>query len=209
MTTPRAPGDHGAYSLYTGTTDSINIFYAQLEQKVGLCNVGEDRGGHGHDPGRRQVAAQGRHGEAATEYQPPTTPVLHPRRRSTCRRCRWPPRTRRSASGGIYCAPIALTKIIDDDGKSLPVPSAGCHQAHLESEVANAVNYILQGVLTFRAPPAAGIGALPGYQAAGKTGTSNVASGNGTPYAAFAGYTTAPGRLHLGVQPDLADASTR
>ena len=31
---------------------------------------------------------------------------------------------------------------------------------------------------------------LANYQAAGKTGTSNVANGNGTPYAAFAGYTT-------------------
>ena len=31
---------------------------------------------------------------------------------------------------------------------------------------------------------------LANYQAAGKTGTSNVASGNGTPFAAFAGYTT-------------------
>ncbi len=27
------------YSLYTGTTDSINVFFAYLEQKVGLCNV--------------------------------------------------------------------------------------------------------------------------------------------------------------------------
>ncbi len=26
-------------SLYTGTTNSINVFYAELEQKVGLCNV--------------------------------------------------------------------------------------------------------------------------------------------------------------------------
>ncbi len=27
------------YSLYTGTTQSINVFFAYLEQKVGLCNV--------------------------------------------------------------------------------------------------------------------------------------------------------------------------
>ncbi|MGH3156901.1 MAG: transglycosylase domain-containing protein, partial [Streptosporangiaceae bacterium] len=32
-------GDHGTYSLYTGTTDSINTFFAELERKVGLCNV--------------------------------------------------------------------------------------------------------------------------------------------------------------------------
>ena len=52
------------------------------------------------------------------------------------------------------------------------------------------MNYILQGVLNFPNGTAYGNG-LANYQAAGKTGTSNVASGNGTPFAAFAGYTTA------------------
>ena len=58
----------------------------------------------------------------------------------------------------------------------------------LSSDVANGVNYILQGVLT--SGTAANIGGISGYQAAGKTGTSNVASGNGTPFAAFGGYTS-------------------
>ena len=53
--------------------------------------------------------------------------------------------------------------------------------------MADAVNYILQGVLT--TGTAASVGGLSGRQAAGKTGTSNVANGFGTPYAAFAGYT--------------------
>jgi membrane peptidoglycan carboxypeptidase len=90
------------------------------------------------------------------------------------------------AANGIYCTPIVLTKIVNDDGKSLPVPSAGCHQV-IPVRVAQAVNYILQGVLT--TGTAAG-GELANYPAAGKTGTSNVEGGNGTPYAAFAGYTT-------------------
>ena len=68
------------------------------------------------------------------------------------------------------------------------MPSAGCHQA-IPVRVAQAVNYILQGVLNFPDGTAYGMG-LANYQAAGKTGTSNVASGNGTPFAAFAGYTT-------------------
>ena len=33
------PNGGGAYSLYTGTTQSINVFYAHLEAQVGLCNV--------------------------------------------------------------------------------------------------------------------------------------------------------------------------
>src|SRR5262249_17775013 len=32
------PGQ-GAFSLYTGTTQSINVFYAHLEQKAGLCDT--------------------------------------------------------------------------------------------------------------------------------------------------------------------------
>ena len=57
----------------------------------------------------------------------------------------------------------------------------------LSSDVADAVNYILQGVLT--SGTAASPGGLSDRESAGKTGTSNVANGFGTPYAAFAGYT--------------------
>jgi membrane peptidoglycan carboxypeptidase len=92
------------------------------------------------------------------------------------------------ASGGMYCKPVVLSKIVTDNGKSLPVPSAGCHRV-ISSEVADAANYVLQGVLNFPNGTAYGMG-LTNYQAAGKTGTSNVASGNGTPFAAFGGYTT-------------------
>ena len=69
--------------------------------------------------------------------------------------------------------------------------------------MADAVNYILQGVLT--TGTAATVGGLNGREAAGKTGTSNVANGFGTPYAAFAGYTPSLVGLRLGVQPDLPD----
>ena len=108
------------------------------------------------------------------------------------------------ASGGIYCAPTRSARSPTPAGKSLPVPSAGCHRV-LSSDVANAASYILQGVFTWQGATGAGLGPLPsGYPIAGKTGTSNVASGNGTPYAAFAGLHHRPGQLHLGVQPGLA-----
>ena len=32
------------------------------------------------------------------------------------------------AARGMYCAPIAIGKIINNTGKSLPVPSANCHR---------------------------------------------------------------------------------
>ena len=106
------------------------------------------------------------------------------------------------ASGGIYCEPVAITKVTDADGESLPVPSANCHRV-MSSDVAAAVDYILQGVLTdgrHRVRPRG----IPGYQAAGKTGTSNVRRERH----ALRGVRRLhhqPGQLHLGVQPDLAD----
>src|SRR6185437_11096652 len=75
--------------------------------------------------------------------------------------------------------------------QSLAVPSSGCRRA-LSRDVANAANYILQGVFSWPGATGNGLGPLPNGDAiAGKTGTSNVENVYGTPYAAFAGYTTA------------------
>ena len=175
------PGN-GTYTLYTGTTQSINVFYAHLESKVGLCNTvntAVDLGMTRAD-GKSLLAWDGKNQPPADDLPTFTLGAVNVSPMSMAAAYATP------ASGGIYCKPIVLTKVIGADGKSLPVPSAGCHRV-LSTEVANAANYILQGVLT------SGTGAgleLSSYQAAGKTGTSNVASGNGTPYAAFAGYTT-------------------
>src|SRR3984885_792559 len=39
VTNAEGPQSASTQSLYTGTTQSVNVFYAQLEKKVGLCNV--------------------------------------------------------------------------------------------------------------------------------------------------------------------------
>jgi membrane peptidoglycan carboxypeptidase len=183
--------DKGVFTLYTGTADSINTFYAELEQKVGLCNVvhtAVDLGMTRAD-GTSLLKPDGKPGTRSYQYSADNyasftlgsvnvSPLSMAAAYATV------------ASGGIYCAPTAISKITDDAGKSLPVPSADCHRV-LSSEVANAANYILQGVFTWQGATGAGLGPLPsGYPIAGKTGTSNVANGDGTPYAAFAGYTT-------------------
>jgi membrane peptidoglycan carboxypeptidase len=169
-------------SLYTGTTNSINVFYAQLEQKVGLCNVVHTAASLGvtRADGKSLLAWDGKNQPPADNLPAFTLGVVNVSPMSMAAAYAT------VASGGIYCKPVAISKVIDADGKSLAVPSAGCHRV-LSSDIANAVNYILQGVLI---NGTAGGMELSGYQAAGKTGTSNVANGNGTPYAAFAGYTT-------------------
>jgi membrane peptidoglycan carboxypeptidase len=181
--------DKGTYSLYTGTADSINTFFAELEQKVGLCNVVHTAMSMG------LTWANG-----TSLLKPDTTPLGTVQSADndpsfTLGSVNVSPLSMAAAyatvaSGGIYCAPKAISKITDDAGQSLPAPSAGCHRV-LSSDVANAADYILQGVFTAPNATGLGLGPLPsGYPIAGKTGTSNVANGEGTPYAAFAGYTT-------------------
>jgi membrane peptidoglycan carboxypeptidase len=168
-------------SLYTGTTQSINVFFAHLEQKVGLCDTVKTAASLGvtRADGKSLFAKDGNQ-YPADDLPSFTLGVVNVSPMSMAAAYAAP------AANGIYCSPVVLTKIIDDDGHSLPVPSAGCHRA-IPLRTAQAVNYILQGVLT------TGTGAgleLSDYQAAGKTGTSNVANHAGTPFAAFAGYTT-------------------
>jgi membrane peptidoglycan carboxypeptidase len=173
----------GTYSLYTGTTGSINVFFGHLEQKVGLCNVVHTAANLGltwangvsllkPDP-RLNFAYSADNYPGFTLGELNVTPLGMAAAYATV------------AANGRFCEPIVLTKVKTAAGGSIPVASAHCRQA-ITSTVAEAVNYILQGVLVNGT--AAGL-ELPGREAAGKTGTSNVTSGNGTPYAAFAGYT--------------------
>jgi membrane peptidoglycan carboxypeptidase len=184
-----SPTDQGTYTLYTGTADSINTFFAELEQKVGLCNVVHTAVSLGMTRADGKSLLQGDH--TPLGYQDPADQITS----FTLGSVNVSPLSMAEAyatvaSGGIYCAPTAISKVTDAAGTSLPVQSAGCHRV-LSSDVANAASYILQGVFTWPGATGDGLGPLPsGYPIAGKTGTSNVASGDGTPYAAFAGFTT-------------------
>ncbi|MCL2582767.1 MAG: penicillin-binding protein [Streptosporangiales bacterium] len=171
--------DEGTYSLYTGTADSINTFYARLEQKVGLCNVVKTASNMGLTTasGQNLLAAHADSDAAFTLGTTGVSPLSMASAYATV------------ASGGRYCAPVALSRVTNSAGKNVPVPQADCHRV-LSPDIANAANYILQGVFTWKGATAAGLGPLRGYQMAGKTGTSNVTHGSGTPYAAFAGYNT-------------------
>jgi membrane peptidoglycan carboxypeptidase len=178
------PGSKSTQSLYTGTVQSINVFFAHLEQKVGLCQVVKTAMALGvtRADGKSLMAQDGKTQPPADDLPTFTLGAVNVSPMSMAAAYAT------AASGGIYCKPIALESITDSAGKSLPVPSAGCHRA-MSQQVAEAVQYVLEGVFT--APGATGLGlGLPNIVAAGKTGTSNVESGNGSPYAAFGGFTT-------------------
>lgn len=183
VTNAEGPGSDSNQSLYTGTVQSVNTYFAELERRVGLCEVVKTAASMGmtRADGTSLFSKDG--GQDSADNIPSFTlgsvnvsPLSMAAAYATV------------AARGMYCAPVAILKMTDNTGKKMQVPSANCHRA-FASDVADAANYILQGVLTSgTAAPPAGPGGI-GRPAAGKTGTSNVEGGGGTPYAAFAGYT--------------------
>jgi membrane peptidoglycan carboxypeptidase len=181
-------GDHGTYSLYTGTTGSINTYFAQLEKKVGLCEVVKTAASMGLTWGNgtslfnsyRPFGPSTKYPIQPADDTPSFTlgsidvaPLSMAEAYATV------------AARGKYCAPTVINSIVTDAGKKLPVPSANCRQV-MPQTVADAANYILQGVLT--APGATAEGRGIGRPAAAKTGTAGGAN-TAPPSAAFAGYT--------------------
>jgi len=157
----------GHYSLYTGTTASINVFFAYLEQKVGLCNVVRTaaRMGLTWPDGRSLLQPDPReHHTFSADNDPSFTlgadnvaPIDVAASDAVL------------PARGIYCHPIVVRKIVTMNGASLPVESADCHRV-LPASIADAANYILQGDLN-------GLGTATNdnvpFPAASKTGTAD------------------------------------
>jgi membrane peptidoglycan carboxypeptidase len=175
----------GTYTLYTATTKSINVFFAMLEQRVGLCNVvrtAVSMGLHRAD-GTSLLRAAGTRGKTGYELPADDLPSF------TLGAVDVSPMSMAAAyatvaSGGVYCRPYAIARIITADGRPLPVQPRSCHRV-MSAVVADAATYILRGVLT--SGTAQGDGVTRGgvyIPQAGKTGTANSFQ-----FAAFGGYT--------------------
>jgi membrane peptidoglycan carboxypeptidase len=167
----------GTFTLYNGTTQSINVFYAHLEQKVGLCNVVKTamslgmtfaNGGSLLKPDKALGQESADNDPSFTLGSVPVSPLSMADAYATV------------AARGIYCTPTAISQILTPSGASLPVMPSNCHRV-LAAAVADAANYILQGVLV---SPGTAAGRGINVPAAAKTGTAN-----GGFYAAFAGFT--------------------
>jgi membrane peptidoglycan carboxypeptidase len=171
------------WMLNQATVDSINLYFANLEQQVGLCNVVKtavDMGmtrADGTSLLQYDKALGGSAGISADNIASFTLGSVYVSPMSMAAAYA------SVAARGWYCSPQAITKIeVITSGQQLPVQQAQCHR-DMPQGVADAANYILQGVLTV--PGATGYyRVIPGHTAAAKTGTAN-----GGYYAAFAGYT--------------------
>ncbi|MGN6795521.1 MAG: transglycosylase domain-containing protein [Streptosporangiaceae bacterium] len=177
-----AEGPQGpkTYTIYQGTTASINAFYATLEERVGLCNVVRTAASMGMTRADgTSLLRKDRHLPATNDLSVDNYPSF------TLGSVYVSPLNMAAAyatlaARGVYCKPMAIKAITGRDGSSIPVEGAGCHRVIAKS-VADAANYVLQGVL--------GGGGTAfnrgiGIPAAAKTGTSDRGH-----YAAFAGYT--------------------
>jgi len=180
------PSKPEAFTLYNGTTQSINVFYAHLEQKVGLCQVvqtAQSLGVHRAN-GTSLTEGVGKPGSANYQYPADDIPSF------TLGSVNVSPMTMAAAyaavaARGVYCEPIAIQRIVDRTGDHLPVKSANCHRV-LSTQVADAAIHVLQGVLVSPGTAAGDQftqnGVIPPQ--AGKTGTANDFD-----FAAFGGFT--------------------
>ncbi|MDD6791047.1 MAG: penicillin-binding protein, partial [Thermobifida fusca] len=162
-------GGAATHNMVSGTKGSVNTYFAQLQKRVGLCNVikmAEKLGltradGQSYDNPRTQG------NNSFTLGSEEVSPLNVAAAYATF------------ASRGIYCKPMAITKIVDRQAGRTIEMEPECER-RISKDVADGVNYLLQQ--TFKGGTATGLGI--GRPAAGKTGTTDDSAS-----AWFAGYT--------------------
>jgi membrane peptidoglycan carboxypeptidase len=171
------------WQMAEATALSINLYFVNLENEVGLCNVVKtavDMGVTRADGTSlmKYDHVLGTNGIPAYDVSSFTLGAVGVSPMSMAAAYA------SVAARGMYCAPQAITSIeVMATRQQLPVKKSACHRA-MSQGVADAANYILQGTLT-QAGATAANRSIPGYtHVAAKTGTAN-----GGYYAAFAGYT--------------------
>ena len=143
----------GTFNLYTGTQKSVNTFFAQLEQRTGLCEpVGLARKMGIEVPDDDVVPP-------FTLGVTDTDPLTMAGAYATF------------AARGVHCAPRPVTEVLNSNGKVIESYPKQCEQL-LPTATADAVNDILRGV---QEPGGFGhsAGLALSQPSAGKTGTIN------------------------------------
>lgn len=168
-TPANSEGQPGVMDALKATRDSVNTAYLAMALQLDLCNIMQNAADLG------VVKPGGKSGTGNIDAKPANvigSDSVAPLSMAAAFAA--------FAANGTYCKPIAITQIVDPDGKDLPVPSADC-QEKIEPRIAAAVNYALRNVWSGTAERVG----KPGYPAAGKTGTTSENENNW-----FVGYTT-------------------
>ncbi|MFI6846530.1 transglycosylase domain-containing protein [Kitasatospora sp. NPDC050467] len=149
--------EKGPYQLKQAMALSVNTYFVQMEQEIGLCAVkqmanklGVTARASGKPLDEVPAMALG-----VEEVSPLTMANVYAT----------------FAAQGKHCAPIAISKITTVDGKDVPAPAGHCERVFSE-ETAEALNTVLNGVTENNGTGAA-LSLEGGRQIAGKTGTSD------------------------------------
>ena len=117
----------GKMNMYNGLRKSVNTYYAQLERDTGLCNVVQTAQAMGIAvPDRDQV---GPFTLGVTDVSPLTMAAAYAV----------------PASGGIYCTPQPVDRILDMKGEVIKTYTKQCRRV-LAPKVAAQINDILEGL---------------------------------------------------------------
>ncbi len=159
-------------SLRDATADSVNTAFATLASQVGTCDIRDTMTKLGLNSGDGDEYGAGRAAVPATFVlgADDATPLTVASAYATL------------AAGGLYCPPVPVTRIVDANGKEIPLQLPQCEQV-IDPDIAAGANELLQGVVS---PTGSGFRAvLNGNRpAGGKTGTSD-----GSSHTWFTGYT--------------------
>ncbi|WP_441245133.1 transglycosylase domain-containing protein [Kitasatospora sp. McL0602] len=146
----------GPFQMKEAMAKSVNTYFVQLGQEVGLCPMKQMI----NKVGIKNLAS----GAAIKEVPSSVLGTLEvsPLKMAAVYAT--------FAARGLHCDPVAITSVVSADNKNLDVPKANCTQAMLET-TADGVNTLLKTVT--EKGTAAGIKIDDGRQFAGKTGTTD------------------------------------
>jgi membrane peptidoglycan carboxypeptidase len=155
--------DSGVMNMLKGAGNSVNTYFMQLEQSVGVCAVVEMARDVGMEttPTDEHPNVMAYHNVAAFTLGVGETQALSMATAYAT-----------FAARGVRCDPIIIRSIIDRDGEEIPTQQANCRQV-IDPGVADGVNYVLQGTFNGALNGTGSRARLSdGRQAAGKSGTT-------------------------------------
>ncbi|MBD5786145.1 transglycosylase domain-containing protein [Cellulosimicrobium terreum] len=152
------PGS-GSMSVLKATYNSVNTGYTTMASQLDLCNVGSTAKSIGFRPSLLSDEGDININPSMIIGTQNSSPLQMAAAYATF------------ASGGTFCEPLAITKVVGAGGKELDVPTSKCDKDALDPKIAATVTYALQQVMTQGSGRAA---QLDGRVSAGKTGTSQL-----------------------------------
>ncbi|MFF2658602.1 transglycosylase domain-containing protein [Kitasatospora sp. NPDC058032] len=149
--------EKGPYQLKQAMALSVNTYFVQMEEEIGLCAVKQmaNKLGITSRASGKALDEVPAMALGVEEVSPLTMANVYAT----------------FAAGGKYCAPVAVNKITTVDGTDVNVPPARCDRAFSEN-TAQVLNTILNGV-TESGGTGSALSLEGDRQIAGKTGTSD------------------------------------